>query len=599
MIVFVAFETEFFSFGGLGAVMKWLPREMGGSRCAVMAPFFRNLIRLDQLQASGAAARVTPLLTFHVLIRGQAHAVEIIEAVNRQGLPTYFLSSPEFFNAPENPYVNPCDPARPLEPNRNPINGERLTEDALFFSMAVPTAVVELAKEGRLKGPHVTLHLQDWETASVALAMQHIHTEPALKSVRCVLTLHNPYDKPLHPLNSPRVCDLAAAIGLELDQSILEQSIPALDAPVATVSAHFAHELRNEALYTQVFCPHLQQAFKERGLVGIDNGVFGEVAYPFSARALAEAKQGRFAALQAEKWQRRIELGAVLKDYLQPRHGAKPLPAWGGPLDLDDPAVPVFLLLGRDDPRQKGFDVAAEAIRSVPRGAARYLFAVMPGDEGLAGLAFLRQLAEERPGEVCVLPFRIEKAVFQAMQRGCSYLVMASMYEPFGAASEGYLAGMPVVARATGGLVQQVAPHPVCLEQEEVLSLYGRQIVRKYHAARAPATGILFRERISFADEAEGWREIVDCDYWEHNPRGDRVDGRKSILLVKRMTRSAAAALRLAVRLYADQPAYAAMIHNGWSLLPRFQWQRSVKEYSRHLFGRRKPLKPRARRRKP
>lgn len=583
MIVFVSFETEYFSFGGLGAVMKWLPKEMGQARCAIMAPFFKRLINLDQVQAKGQATRVTRLLTFHVLIRGQAHPVEIIEVVNPQGVPTYFLSSPEFFNAPENPYVNPCDPGQPLEPNRNPINGERLTEDALFFSLAVPTAVVELAKEGRLKGPHVTLHLQDWETAAVALAMTRLHTEPALKSVRSVLTLHNPYDKPLHALNSPRVCDLAAALGLELDGSILQQSIPELNAPVATVSAHFAHELRNEALYTQVFCPHLQKVFKQRGLVGIDNGVFGEIAFPFSARAHQQARAGQFEALRAEKWARRIELGTVLNDYLKTR----PAAVWGGPLDLEDPAVPVFLLLGRDDPRQKGFDVAAEAIRALPKGAGRYLFAVMPGDEGLAGLAFLKRLAAERPREVCVLPFRVEKNVFQAMQRGCSYLVMSSMYEPFGAANEGYLAGMPVVARATGGLVEQVVPHPQCLAQEEILSLYGRQVVRKYHPARAAATGILFREHISFAEEAEGWRAVVDCDYWEHNPQGDRVKGRKSILLVRRMVRSATAALRLAIKLYADQPAYAAMIYHGWSLLADFQWQRAVQAYQKKLYARR------------
>lgn len=583
MIVFVSFETEYFSFGGLGAVMKWLPKEMGQARCAILAPFFKRLINLDQAQARGLAARVTNLLTFHVLIRGQAHPVEIIEVVNRQGVPTYFLSSPDFFNAPENLYVNPCDPEQPLEPNRNPINGERLTEDALFFSLAVPTAVVELAKEGRLKGPHVNLHLQDWETAAVALAMTRLHTEPALKSVRSVLTLHNPYDKPLHALNSPRVCDLAAALGLEMDGSILEQSIPELDAPVATVSAHFAHELRNEALYTQVFCPHLQKVFKQRGLVGIDNGVFGEITFPFSARAHQQARAGHFETLRAEKWARRIELGGVLNDYLK----AKPATVWGGPLDLDDPAVPVFLLLGRDDPRQKGFDVAVEAIRALPKGVGRYLFAVMPGDEGLAGLAFLKRLAEERPREVCVLPFRVEKTVFQAMQRGCSYLVMSSMYEPFGAANEGYLAGMPVVARATGGLVEQVVPHPQCLAQEEVLSLYGRQVVRKYHTAREPATGILFREHISFAEEAEGWRDVVDCDYWEHNPQGDRVKGRKSILLVRRMVRSATAALRLAIKLYADQPAYAAMIYHGWNLLADFPWQRAVQAYQKKLYARR------------
>lgn len=584
MIIFVTFETEYFSFGGLGAVMKWLPREIGNGKCAVMAPHFKNLIKFDRLLQSGAATKVTPLFTYHVLIRGRAFPVEVTEVLNRGGLPTYFLSSPEYFNAPDNPYVNPCDPGQPLDPSRNPINGDRLTEDALFFSLAAPTALVELAKEGILKAPRITLHLQDWETASVALALKQIITKPALESVRCVLTLHNPYDKPLHPANSERVCELAAGIGLEMDHSILEQSIPALHAPVATVSAHFAHELRNEPLYTQVFCPHLQLAFKKRGLVGIDNGIFGDPTFPFSERALAQAKTGKLDALQVEKWARRIELAQVLTEYHARLRSEGKHTVWGGPLELDDPNVPVFFALGRDDPRQKGFDVVAEAVRAMPRNAGRYIFAVMPGDEGLPGLRFLQRLAKDRPKEVCVFPFRLDKNAFLALQRGSSYLVMSSMYEPFGAASEGYLAGMPVVARATGGLVEQVVPHPQCLADDQVLSLYGHQLVRDYHKARAKPTGILFREKVSFADEAEGWRDLVDCEYWEHNPKGDRVESRRSIRLFKRMIRSANAGLRLAVELYADQPQYAAMVWNGWSMLDQFTWKRAVQSYRKHLY---------------
>lgn len=583
-VIFASMETEYFAFGGLGAVMKLLPRELGPDKAAVIAPWYRNLVDPGALVTSGKAASAIPRFTVHVLVRGRAFPVEVLELVNPDGIRTWLLGSDTFFRAPENPYVNPCNPAAPLDPYRNPINGEKLTEDALFFCAAAPVALAELAREGLLDADRIVLHLQDWETAAIAQAVRRVPLAPAIASVSCALTVHNPYDKPLHPGNSPQVCDLALHLGLPLNRSVLEQCIPLLDAPVSTVSQHFAHELRNEVLYTQVFCPHLQRVFKRRGLVGIDNGIFGPADFPFSAKAKARADQGDFSVLKNEKWQRRIELGQRLETYRADLAASGKQVTWGGPVDLEDPACPVFFMLGRDDPRQKGFDVLVEAIRSMPKGAARYVFAVMPGDEGFLGLRFLEALAAERPDEVCVFPFRVEKQIFQALQRGSSFLVMGSMYEPFGAANEGYLLGIPVVARATGGLIQQVAPHPECLEREEILSLYGRQLVRKVHKAIAKPTGILFREQVSFSEESDGWRDIVDCGYWDTNPKGDRAAARRDILLFRRMADSAAAALRLAVRVYRDQDQYAAMIHHGWSMLGQFEWKRAVAAYRKHLY---------------
>ncbi|MCB1069110.1 MAG: hypothetical protein KDL31_02070, partial [Kiritimatiellae bacterium] len=290
--------------------------------------------------------------------------------------------------------------------------------------------------------------------------------------------------------------------------------------------------------------------------------------------------------LQQEKWAGRKTLGSVLTDYQHQVRKEGMKVQWGEPLDLEDPSIPVFFMLGRDDPRQKGFDVLVEAIRAMPRGAGRYVFAVMPGDEGFLGLDFLKRLAADHPGEVCVLPHRVPKPVFLALQRGSSFLVMASMYEPFGAASEGYLAGMPVVARAVGGLIQQVSPHPECLNREDVLSLYGRQLVRKIHPAlEVPPTGILFREQVSFAEETDGWRDLIDCGYWATNPKSDRAEARRDILLFRRMTESATAALRLATDLYRDQDQYAQMILNGWHMLDQFEWRRAVSDYRENLYG--------------
>lgn len=586
MIIFASFETEYFALGGLGAVMKLLPLEVGVEKCIVVAPFFRKLIDPAGLVARGSMAKATSLLTFSLGIGDEVYPVEVIEALNDKGLRTYFISSPEFFNAPENPYLNPRDPLLPLDPSRNPINQEALTEDALFFSIATPAVIAELIRARVLDGGPFTFHLQDWEAAAIAQSVRRTPARSMLDSARCVMTIHNPYDRPLHRKNSPRVCRFAEHLGLFPGRSILEQVIPMLDAPVSTVSTHFAHELTSEVLYTRIFCPHLQQAFQTKGLVGIDNGIFGDRVFPFSHDAEAEAGHGSYAILREEKWNARQALGSVVNNYRQQLIEAGRCSVWGGPLDLEDPAVPVFFVLGRDDPRQKGFDTVVGAIRKLPRGSARFVFAVMPGDEGLKGLGFLERLARERPGDVCVFPMRVEKSVFTALQRGCSYLLMASMYEPFGAASEGYLCGLPVVARATGGLIQQVVPHAGCMKDDAIMSPAAREIVAGHHRAFDRPTGILFREKVSPALEASGWREIVDCGYWEKVPKVDRVDGRRSIKLVQGMVKSAAAALRLAMDVYRDQDAYSAMIYNGWNLLPEFTWKRAVEGYHRHLYKR-------------
>ena len=385
-------------------------------------------------------------------------------------------------------------------------------------------------------------------------------------------------------VNSPRVLDFAGYLGIQKYSSILAQVIPILDAPVSTVSRNFAYELRNEVLYTQIFCPHLQQAFKEKKLVGIDNGIFGASSFPFSKTALKRAQQGNFENIQQEKWERREKLADVMETYLKKLATAGKQQSWGHEIDISDPTCPIFLVLGRDDPRQKGFDVIAEAIRTLPRGQARFIFTPMPGDEGFVGLRFLQELTRERTGEVIVFPFRVEKNVFQALQKGSSFMVMGSLYEPFGAANEAYLAGMPVVARATGGLVQQVVPHKSCLKDEFLLSPYGRRLIQRYQKNNEASTGILFREQVSFAEEVEGWRKVVDCGYWEQNPKGDRVADRKELILFKDMVRSAENAFELAIKLYHTQPQYAEMIYNGWMMLENFGWDRAIAGYQNNLY---------------
>ena len=567
-VVFVTFETRFAPSGGLGAVMKVLPNQMARhERCCILAPYFSRI-----------SQPLPVLTTFSMPLRGELRTVEIRQASDPSGLNTYLLSSPGFFTAPTDPYVNPRDPDEPMDPYANPVIPEKLVEDALFFCAAVPNAVVALSAIGLMPLRDLVFHLQDWETACAA---QAIRRQPAIESAACVLTMHNPYDRHLGLVSSPLVSDLVSYLGLAPD-NVLAQMIPLTDGPLSTVSRNFADELTGESPHSQVFARHLQHLMASQGVVGIDNGLFGEARFPFSEKAHAQARQGRWEQIQQEKWARRERLGEVLEAYQQElaqddRAGRQ---AWGRDLNLADPRIPVFLILGRDDPRQKGYDVVAEAIRHIPPGRARYIFTPMPGDEGFLGLRFLQQLAQERPGEVKVFPFRLDPAPFQALKEGSSFMVMSSLYEPFGAATEAYLAGMPVVARATGGLVQQVIPYP-----SAALSRQGRQVAALFHERSAEPTGFLFREP-AVPDVVHDWQRIVDCAYWQQNPKGDRIEDRRGIPLFDAMVQRAAWALQDAIDLYTqDQTCYGRMIYHGTKMLDSFRWDQAIEQY-RRLYDR-------------
>jgi glycogen synthase len=159
-------------------------------------------------------------------------------------------------------------------------------------------------------------------------------------------------------------------------------------------------------------------------------------------------------------------------------------------------------------------------------------------------------------------------------------MVMSSLYEPFGAATEAYLAGMPVVARATGGLVQQISPYP-----SAALSRQGRQLAALFHGRDSEPSGFLFREP-SVPDPLQDWQRILECGYWQGSIKGDRIQDRRGIPLFEAMVQRAGWALQDAIDLYnSNQEGYARMIYHGYRMLDRFSWERAVAEY-RRLYDR-------------
>ncbi len=547
-IIFVSFENEFAPLGGLAAVMRLLPKRMAQlsqDPCVTLTPFFREITKckpklMDAIHSTG--------LTCPVVYDGKTHQVEIFQSQDAEGFVTYLLDSPEFFNAPcdcgDPPGVN-----APCNPYLNPAHPEQLLDDSLFFSSAVPNVLVALGLT-----QNVILCLQDWEAGAAAITTKD---DSRLSEIFCVLTLHNSYDRTVSQAEMKRMSDRPLP-----GPTILSNAGPFFDGPVCTVSRHFAHELTHDPVHRNIFAPHLQTMFEERTIRGINNGLFSQLDFPRQARM--QAASGNFDALLEVKATRRREMIEKLQAY-------QPERAWGL-LDFDNFEGPVFLFFGRDDPRQKGYDLAVAAIDRIPRGQARFVFTPIPGDEGIQGLQFLKNLADRRQGEVKVFPFRMEQG-YAELQRGASFMGMCSFYEPFGGATEGYAVGTPVVARATGGLVQQVAPYP-----GPCLNAAVRLLRDRYHGECEAPTGFLFRE--SGLDEQEtiqGWRAIIACAYW---PEEDRLKARLSIPLFRSMVQSAEWALNSAIELYCtDRIGYAKMLYHGFHMLDRFSWDQTVREY--------------------
>ncbi len=549
-MIFVTFESAFAPLGGLAAVMRVLPQKMAqqeSGSCAILTPFFREITKCqktlyDAIQFTGHH--------FDLVFAQQSHRVDMYVYINPEGFPTYLIDTTDFFNAPchceDPPSLN-----APCNPYLTPHHPEQLLQDSLFFCAAVPKALTAL---GLTK--HVVLSLQDWETAATALTVKE---DDAIESATCFLTVHNPYDQPIteEDIRQFSTCSLEGT-------SVLTTMIPFLDGPLSTVSDNFAKELIEDPLHTTIYASHLQAAFTQKGLVGINNGVFGSLDFP--PIAIEKAKQGEVQPLLQEKRRRRDEMITILEDY-------QPNQAWGS-LDWAEFEGPVFLFFGRDDPRQKGYDLAAAAIQQIPKGKARFIFTPIPGDEGITGLEFLRMLAEERQGEVKVFPFRMAQG-YSELQKGASFLVMCSFYEPFGGATEGYVVGTPVIARATGGLVQQVVPYPARCYSESV-----RQSTNHFHEDHCHPSGFLFREPdLSEDDFKTGWQTIVDCAYWPH---GDRLAERMTTRLFRAMVDEASIALLDAIDLYTNHPLnYAAMIQQGFQMAASFSWDMTVRNYQK------------------
>jgi glycogen synthase len=330
--------------------------------------------------------------------------------------------------------------------------------------------------------------------------------------------------------------------------------IPLLDAPLSTVSKGYARDLVSHPVQTVHFADHLQEVFQRQGVVGVDNGLFFTVTEPpFSEPAIDQAKRGRTELILAEKREKRRHLLKHFHTYLPDTAWGRLDDGEGGGLEGLSERVPIFMMFGRMDPAQKGFDVLARAVEKTERRAAKFVFALEAAGGVQPFVDDLRRLAEDRKGDVVFISDRMVAGYLETMA-GVSYCVMPSLHEPFGAATEPYLKGTPVVAHATGGLQQQV------------------RSFREYPDA---STGFLYRADCSGpVREQLGryWDELLDCT--------DPLRRRENPLYLS-MVDALADALRTATDVYARQPdCYGKMLANLYDQAKQFSWAEAADEYA-------------------
>ena len=531
-IVFVSFENNYAPWGGLAKVMKMLPPTMSKSiKTVLISPLFSNINRTKKSIATQKLKQTN--LKDQVLYKGFKHTINLYkstEFLDFKDYSIFLVKSDNFFLSGKNPYIDTW-------------RFDSLIHDSYFFSKSIPI-VLKLIQDDF--PPPYLLNLQDWETALVVDLM------PSALPHECVLTLHNPYDEYL--FNDPQ------------ERTILQFSIPKMQG-LSTVSEHFAYELNHDVLIRDVLFQKLRGQFQTLPPIGINNGNFVKLSFPENMSNHNE--------ILNEKLKNRRIFNILLKE------SRDLTPKWGNKINLIKGDVPIFLMFGRDAPKQKGFDVAATAIYKLLKkkraSSAYFIFAPVPSQFDLINLAYLEDLCREFSNNVMAFPFRLSKG-YEELQKSANYIIMPSYYEPFGAAHEGYASGTPVIGRATGGLIQQICP-----KNYESLPELIQKYVGWYHNDVAKTTGYLYREDPS-TETSENWKYLLSTDFSKRRPIQEPFDWRNPIFWS--MVTELEIVLEQAIILYNEKnkKSYCEMVLNGLNLFKKYSWEKSAEQYRTLLY---------------
>lgn len=530
VIVFLSFENSYASLGGLAAVARLLPKWLveNGEKVIFLTPFHSGNSAVLKARDEGVLKLKFSDAVFHLCnYEGMLNCYEDTSSE----IPSFHLEIKNHFNAGDNPYFYDD-------------SDEKLLFDSLAFSAAVPFAMNRLGYKSNL-----IFHAHDWETAPISITSKYAVISNLLNQARTILTLHNSFDAGI-----PDKFKLLFFNKLIPGHTVLQCSLPLLNGPLTTVSTPFAHELRHDPIQRGIFTDHLQSYFSLNPPIGIENGMFGEPSCPFSDSAITKALQNNFNSILGQK--------QSFRELFIEQLNSSSYPGIIGKLVIEpDSIAPIFFMSGRLDIMQKGFEVIFHAFERLARGSAK-LFFCPSSASNTRNLSFFEQFSERCKGDITIWPFRISNSQYQSFLQGSSFLLMPSFYEPFGAATEGLIRGVPVLARATGGLCLQINPY-----NEVNLPPFYSSIFNKKKSA--PPTGILYRENYPDDLAEYKWRDLLKM------PLESRIENP----LFNAMVDSAHSALLSASELYEIPEQYAAMILNGTESVKCFSWDKAVSKY--------------------
>ncbi|TAL70145.1 MAG: hypothetical protein EPN82_05900 [Bacteroidetes bacterium] len=573
VIAFITYETPWTPAGGIASVMKYLPdsiQKLSNIPTVIISPYHKNILKDPTLFIKVESINVQfDNTSIEVGIQKK------ISGTDKTDKCEWLFLKPEsditFFDGNPHPYlVNEPDD---------------LVRDSLFFGESVVKSL-SIVKNSKIivestltiinNDPEVYWYLlmQDYEAVTTAFYFVRQGDHHG----RLYLTLHNSYDK----YTKQQILNIFNIFSPAKDEesTILNRAISLVESPIITVSDQFALDLNNDIFQNKIMAPHLQKLLEQKKIIGINNGPFAKIDVELE-RYLEEARKGNFNELH--KWKEGKKKVAL--DLLEKIKRDNAGPVWGNVEIFGRKDSPWFIMSGRDDPNQKGYDLAELAIRRFfenngdvdPR--PKFLFFPVPGDEGLEGLRFLENLTSEFPEDVIVVPFIWKDGYFTCLL-GSSFGLMPSLYEPFGSANEFYLRGCLGIGRATGGLLEQIVPY----RSARSFSHAVMERSKRYYSFADKPTGILFREKDNIITAVEDWHKINKANYTE---RGiTRVEERQHIPLVKEMIKEFCYAIEDGINIYNSPDLYYKMLIDGIEYITNsFSWKRTAQEYIRYLHN--------------
>jgi glycogen synthase len=530
-VFYCSFENRFAKSGGLAAVavniLPFLKETNHIKAASLISPFYPHIMARAPLQSTGQS--------FRLFFDSRFIDVEILEYKVEYQKPAtgwiseFYLKADGFFAA-QNPLNDPYhyvlgDPD---------ANDEAIRYNAAFYCKAVPAALVAMGIR-----QNVILHAQEWQTSLVSLTAKEAMSNDLLSSCAVVQTIHNPFDSYFSAENLKKMVDEPRKLRIDhmLNQgaTAFQIALPLTDGPTSTVSENFAREYTSDILQTEHFAPHLQGIFSRNGVHGVNNGPFIGFSAEFPKRGGHSLQE-----IRAIKQKNRKALLDVLDTY-NPEERFGQLTFQNGSICQLPDEVPIIVMSGRLDPVQKGYDILLRALERFGRDEIKAILTPMAVRS--SDLDYFHEVASKCRGNLTVFPIRMQHG-YQALQSGATYGIMPSVYEPFGAAIEYLVNGTAVIARATGGLVNQVD--------------HGE-------------SGFLFRED----------QRYYDLDHIRHFVQGaEVVQLRKSNGWVQDMAESLYQTLKMAAGFYRqNSDGYYEMVRIGFSKAEEFSWETSASMY--------------------